>query len=369
MKLLHNYAQIVHAMLALGALAILFAGPAAADPLPGRDILKFSQLPMDGTPITTGTDGTTTPYFGHDELSTAYTEFDSNPSTTNPLPTGRYVGQFMADDFADEFNTPVVHVRWWGSYINNEAQETVDKFLISFESDIKDPDDPHTGPGFSQPGTPLLNQIVTKGALSPGSGTFTERLKSSGGPPLSEALYEYNAELHLNKEFFQDNDTVYWLKIVALVDLADPIQDPFADPNVPKWGWHNRDYTVPNPLASPLVMPGEHDDTPIIDPSYPSPVYHFQDDSVSGAVIVDPIDNPIMPSVQQDVSGPQHYLDDIDGPGPGFTPLGQHGGIGQFSKDLAFELFTIPEPSSMALWLLGLVAMGGVAHRRRACEL
>ena len=38
--------------------------PALADPLPGRDILKFQQLPMDATPV----DGAT--YFGHDELST-----------------------------------------------------------------------------------------------------------------------------------------------------------------------------------------------------------------------------------------------------------------------------------------------------------
>ena len=62
------------------------------------------------------------------------------------------------------------------------------------------------------------------------------------------------------------------------------------------------------------MTPGKHDDMPIVDPFYPSPVYHFQDDAVDGTVIVDPIDDPIMPFVQQDVSGPQHYLDDIDGP-------------------------------------------------------
>jgi hypothetical protein len=349
----------------LGSLfSILVVVSASADPLPGRDILKFSQLPMNGVSIVTGTDGTTTDYFGHDELSTAYTEYDSSGSAA-PEPTGKYVGQFMADDFADEFNTPVVHVRWWGSYLNNVALASVDKFLISFERDIPDPDGSHQGTEFSRPGIPLLNQIVKEGPLSPGSGTFTEKPIGPGGDPLFEELYEYNAELHLGKEFFQDNDTVYWLKIVALVDVGPDII-PLEDPEVPKWGWHNRDYTVPNPLASPLVTPGDHLDNPIVDPAFPAPVWHFQDNSVEGFVSVDPInaDDPLMPIVNQDVSGPRHYIDDVDGPGPGFTVDGEHGGIGQFSKDLAFELYTIPEPGSAMLLLLGLAGIGCLSRSR-----
>ncbi len=349
-------------LVAVLAITVIWTANTWADPLPGRDILKFSQLPMDGTPIVTGTDGTVTPFFGHDELSTAYSEFTSGP-TGAPVATGRYIGQFMADDFADNFNTPVVHVKWWGSYLNNEAREAVDKFLISFETDIPDTDnDPHGGPDFSKPGIPLLNQIVTEGPLFPGSGTFTEKPISPGGPPLGEELYEYNAELHLGKEFFQDNDTVYWLKIVALVDI-DPIVDPFQDQNVPKWGWHNRDYTIPNPLASPLVVPGEHLDNPFVDPGYPAPVWHFQDDAVDGFVAVDLSNDPIMPEVIQDVGSPQHYIDGVDGPGPGFSLSGPHDGIGRFSKDLAFELFTIPEPSSLVLLTLGLVGL--VTSRKR----
>jgi hypothetical protein len=44
----------------------------------------------------------------------------------------------MADDFADKFSSPVVHVKWWGSYLNKFTTPNfpVDKFLISFESDI-----------------------------------------------------------------------------------------------------------------------------------------------------------------------------------------------------------------------------------------
>ena len=59
-------------------------------------------------------------------------------------------------------------------------------------------------------------QEARDGVLTPGSGSFTERLYhpvSVDGP-----IFEYNAELHLGKEFRQEPNQVYWLKIVALVD-------------------------------------------------------------------------------------------------------------------------------------------------------
>src|SRR5690348_16332566 len=85
------------------AAAILVAA-AYADPLPG-EIRKFDQSPMVNTAIQGQI------YFGHDELSTAYGDITQ--------PTVSYFGRFMADDFADKFNTPVVHLTWWGSYLND----------------------------------------------------------------------------------------------------------------------------------------------------------------------------------------------------------------------------------------------------------
>jgi hypothetical protein len=312
-------------LLALAALtASLLAAPAWGDPLPG-EILKFQQRPQN---ITTAGLG----FPGHDEISTAFGIRDT---------TGQLIGwqgRFMADDFADKFSTPVVHLRWWGSYINSPiTAPRVDKFLISFESDI--PASPLIT--FSRPGSPLLNQIVFKGPLAPGSGTFTEAPVIPSGP---EQLFEYNAELHLGKEFRQQPDTVYWLKIVALVDGPDP---PFV------WGWHNRDYLVTDPLASsaPAVIPGEH-----VQGSLPGrdPIWHFQDDAISGTVNVirDPA-MPNMPSVQQTEFVPQNYQFPSDGPDL----------IQQFSKDLAFELYTIPEPSSIAL-VFGGLGIGVVGFRR-----
>jgi PEP-CTERM motif len=338
--------------LAVVAASFLIASTATADPIPGRDLLKFSQLPMDGTPITSP-NGTVQRFWGHDELSTAY----STVGATGPTP---YRGTFMADDFADKFSTPVVHVKWWGSYLNNFVSPAfpLDKFLISFEEDVPaGPNNP-----FSHPGIPLLNQIVRRGPLAPGSGTFTEMPVSGGGPPLGETLYEYNAELHLGKEFFQKPDTVYWLKIVGLVDLPPGIIiDPNQPPTfVPRWGWHNRDYTLMDPLAStaPAVVPGEHIDGFLGPVPGGTPVWHFQDDAVTGHVVVDHLSTPngqIMPLIDQAGYQPTRYLSLADGPP----------GIGEFSKDLAFELYSIPEPGTWALLSSGIAGIGALQWRRR----
>ena len=314
-------------ILTVVALAVICV-PAIADPLPGQ-ILKFQQLPMDGTLIPDSA-GTITKYYGHDEVSTAHW----NPTV------GGYVGTFMADDFADAFDTPVFHVTWWGSYPGTADPGGVKQFAIVFESDV--PASPTQG--FSHPGSVLLAQTVVNGPVSPGSGTFSEALVSPGGAPLNEALYKYNAELKI--PFKQEPDTVYWLKIVALID-----QD--TTPNL-RWGWHNRDYTVQDTLASALVVPGERDERPLIDPTYPTPVWHFQDDAVTGAIELYP--GPQMDVIQTQFA-PKNYMDGADGPGP---IAGAVGGIGQFSKDLAFELYTIPEPATLTL-----LALGGLAVIRR----
>jgi hypothetical protein len=316
------------------------AAPAAADPLPGQ-VLKFQQKPMIATPI----DGVT--YFGHDEFSTLYL---APPNPDNPDAPRPYHGVAMADDFADRFDTPVFHIRWWGSYMSLPPEQpipTVTKFLISFESDLPASD---TNP-FSRPLAPLLTQVVTLGPLSPGSGTFTETPVPGSSPV--EPVFEYNAELAC--PFPQLPDTVYWLKIAALVD-------PEREGEI-LWGWHNRDYTIMDPLASvpPSVIPGEHDQRPIVDPGYPTEVWHFQDDAVSALTFAfqfDPLD-PCAWNLQQTEYAPHNYLNEVDGPGPRSTAEGApiHGGIGQFSKDLAFELYTIPEPSTLALLSMGLVAL------------
>src|SRR5262249_48679393 len=149
---------------------------------------------MVATPIF-GPNGTVQIYQGHDELSTIY-------GTANAAgPPQDYQGKFMADDFADKFSTPVVHVRWWGSYHNDVINPNlpVNKFLIAFESDIPKT----TANQFSQPGSVLQFDVVNRAPViaGPGSGQFTEKLIRGPDPIVGESLYEYNAELHLNSNF------------------------------------------------------------------------------------------------------------------------------------------------------------------------
>ena len=63
-----------------------------------------------------------------------------------------------------------------------------------------------------------------------------------------------------------------------------------------------------------------------------------------------------MPLVDQAGYQPTRYLALADGPP----------GIGEFSKDLAFELYTIvPEPATCALLAIGLAGVSGLRRRSR----
>ena len=313
---------------ALAAAAVVVtAGMTYADPLPNEQ-LKFDNEPMLATPI--GANGAV--YNGHDEISTAY---------LSPTAAGVYSGSAMADDFSDKFATPVFHVTWWGSYLKQLATGAAgaQRFLISFESDVPQGS---SGANFSHPGAPLLSEVVSLGALAPGSGTFTET--STGITSTDGAIYKYNSELAV--PFPEQPDTVYWLKIVALDETPSS-----TAPNSFIWGWHNRDYTLTDPLAAtaPAVSPGETNQG-----NAAFPVWHFQDDAVTSAITaVVPTSIGPVPAPDETNFEPTTYVDNVDGPT----------GISSYSKDLAFQLYTVvPEPTSMAVVT---VMAGGLVLRRR----
>jgi hypothetical protein len=126
---------------------------------------------------------------------------------------------------------------------------------------------------------------------------------------------------------------------------------------LPQWGWHDRDYTIKDTSASPLITPGEVQQGVAAS----GPIWHFQDDAVTGKVDVGTFINTAGVQQVQNVTQflptfqPTHYLDNIDGPQ----------GISQFSKDLAFQLFTtqVPEPATVSLAAMVMAGVLGIRRR------
>jgi hypothetical protein len=288
------------------------------------EVLHFEQLPLNGG-LVPSSGGAAFP--GHSELS-----------TMTPAAIVGFSGTYMADDFSLITRDPIVQVEWWGSYLNAGSGGGVQRFLLSFETDV-----PATVDEASHPGTPVISQIVSIGALAPNSGTFTESAIPTGAGAAGQ-LYHYTANLEI--PMLQIADAVNWLKIVAVVNPED-------DGNI-EWGWQNRDYAITDTLASTIPLPGEH----TVANGLGLTMWHFQDDAVTGGITMFPIPQTNLAAVQQDGYAPQNYVDLTDGPA----------GIDQFGKDLAFRLHTMvpaPEPNTFILLGLGGVALVAVMRRRR----
>ena len=292
---------------------------ASAQGLPG-EVIKFQQLPLGDLQTNPASQ-----FPGHDELSTA------TPNTA----TGGFSGTFAADDFSDNVSSPIVDVQWWGSYLPNGVTGKIPDFLISFESDVP------AGPagGFSHPGVSLSSEVVSSGALAPLSGTFTETpVPSVPGP--DGTLYQYNAELA--NPFPELAGTTYWLKIVALTGTNSGLQ----------WGWHNRDYTIPDPYAA---APG---DSLLGVNDVGQPVYHYMDDAVTGNVTYIPGAPPPQNLIETNMS-PLLYSSNPSIDGFGAT------GVVPPSEDLSFNLYYSQVPEPVGLPILGLGMFLLRRNRRR----
>lgn len=310
----------IYSRLLLG-IALLACGQSSVWAVP----LMFDQRPLNGglAPSSGGA-----PFVGHGESSTA-------TLTTPPS----YIGTYAADDFALSASTSIVHVEWYGSYAVNQKLGGASQFLIAFESDA-----PASIFGPSHPGAPLLSQIVSLGALAPGSGTFSETAIASAG--LTQ-LYHYQAELTL--PFDATADTLYWLKIVALNHQQQ-------DGGTYLWNWQVRDYQIENTLApvAPDVSPGES--------QLAGSVWHFQDAAVTGAVEVTPIAGGPTADVEQALAFARSYVS--------IASLDGSAGIQTFKSDLAFGLasVSVPEPLSAVMLGFGIAAIVLIARRRtRQC--
>jgi len=243
----------------------------------------------------------------------------------------------IADDFRDEFNTPVLTVRWWGSYVGPTfgpgatgpmpifGPGSEDGYLISFFSDIP------AGTGgvpFSRPGELLGSYAISFDKV------WVEPTTYIGWD--QHPIWEYKANLmdaHLDHAsdlagpmgFHQKAGEVYWISIVAEVGHKLSLVED-ATGNV-QW--------VEEPTGK-MAMPNPENEEGHYWGWHTSPE-HFNDVATMGMLF--------MPGNEWQYIGwqpiqPRHEL-----------------------FDMAFELYTIPEPASIvlcgvALWLCG-------AYRRR----
>ncbi len=225
----------------------------------------------------------------------------------------------VADDFRSD-GRPILTVRWWGSYFPSPTVPVAeDGYILSFFSDV--PALP-TG-GFSHPGDLLGTYVAPIGAV-----TITPTDYVDWG---NHRVYEYEVNLQ-DTHLFHPSDiadpiafreregVIYWLSIVAENGaVLDPATWEFVHNNDPIphehfWGWLTRPHFFNDvPTMSHLWMP-------------PGPL------------------------------GPEWLYD-------AWEPIhGQHVTF----PDMTFELLTIPEPASVYLMALGLVAVGWYRVRRQA---
>jgi hypothetical protein len=305
-----------------------WAGDIGIDHVMKGNVLKYSQPIGHLTPL--GTDMHT---WGEDIPSDVDWHRIMEPST-QPLPPN----WIIADDFRDPFDTPVLTVRWWGSYVGPTfgpgpegpmpifGPGSEDGYLISFFKDI--PADPDGGIPFSMPGELLGSYAVSFDKV------WVEPTPYIGWD--QEEIYEYKANLmdaHLDHAsdlagpmgFNQRAGEIYWISIVAevghklsLVEDATGnvvwVEEPTGKMAMPNpeneeghyWGWHTSPIRF-NDIATMghLIMPGNE-----------WQYFNWQ---------------PIQP---------KHEL-----------------------LDMAFELYTVPEPASALLIGLVLVAAGGLRLR------
>ena len=236
----------------------------------------------------------------------------------------------LADDFLCTQSGPIIDAHIWGSWLNNVLPTNSAglpdpgalQFKISFWTDVQ----PNATVPYSTPG-----QLLWTGIFKPGQFTVNPNVipaqeqffDPNQGAIIGtdNAVYQYNFPNlvdALGQRFVQSGGNIYWFEV-----QADVQNIPGVVPAT--FGWKT---------ADPTILPHTY---------VPAAQYPFMDD----AVFADTNGfNGQNISFWRDMHYPSGH---------------QYGGQ---SIDLSFVL-TVPEPSSIAMCGLGLVALVGTAYRRR----
>ena len=148
----------------------------------------------------------------------------------------------VLDDFRCDTDLPVIHIRWWGSYLGYydeevPAQDQDMDFYITFWTDVPagpfDPCDPCDPCNFSHPGE-LIHEIYCDNYTVDFYGREWDPYDPCANPydPCNlMAKFEFNQVLDPCDYWYQPGDSgIYWLGIMAIYN-----EDPLY-----RWGWETR---------------------------------------------------------------------------------------------------------------------------------
>lgn len=261
-----------------------------------------------------------------DLTSTGMDVLDTIQPNTTPNPQWKT----LADDFLCTQSGPVTDAHIWGSWLfdqlpidpNGLPNPGALQFKISFWTDIQ----PNAAIPYSHPGTLLWTNVFSPGQFTVNPNVLNAQ-ESFFDPNIGGIIgtdthvYQYNFPNlvdALGQNFVQTAGTIYWFEVQAnVLNVNGAVPASF--------GWKTADPTI---LPHTYVPPAQ---------------YSFMDDAV--------------------------FADTLGFNGPNMTfwrdmhyPTGHPYG-GQ-SVDLSFVL-TVPEPSTVAMACMGLVALVGMIVRRR----
>jgi hypothetical protein len=239
--------------------------------------------------------------------------------------------KILADDFRCTQSGPITDIHIWGSWLNNvlpsrevaPGEFVLDPgavtFKLSIHSDVPDPN-PTDPADYSHPGEQLWSAFFLPGTYQVNPNYSPTSVQESFYDPnlgqiigIDNQVFQYNFD-PIPEPFIQEQGKIYWLDVQALVHNADGTPEA-------TFGWKTRD---PNP---------EHFGGG-----------HFNDDAVFADT--DSFGDPVPPEDWRELRYPEGHE------------------LAGLSIDLSFVL-TVPEPSSVAMAGLGLIALAGMIYRRR----
>jgi hypothetical protein len=260
----------------------------------------FEQLPLlDDSPAGA-------PYPGHDQSSTIY-------------PFSGVTSAEVLDDFELSTSRKVTSITWWGAPLQPQSADHPHTFGLTVYDNVPASGNvpAHPGniaanadfaaPGFSNFGTPLYSSIPVNDPGSP-----------------EGQLTEYSGTLEFGWQF--QANTIYWITIYSYADASEQGLS---------WGWHTRDYTIPNTLAPGDALAGNVGGLPLYQGGFGALSQAYLGIPPTG--IPEPQGSPTA----------INYAAGTDGPA----------GIQAFGMDMAFALYGVPEPSTFILAALGGLAL------------